>query len=133
MPAASSAATVSAAWGRGVSRQSLGYKLHAISSGAPVPEEFVVTPLDACEKRMAFRMIGRVGGGGGGYLLGDGGAGGSGLAGVPGGAGGVAGLFGTGGAGGSAGSSTLTSPSGGAGGLGGLLFGNGGVGGAPGR
>ena len=66
-----------AAWGRGVSRTSLGYKLHAIfSAGNPMPDAFAVTPLDVCEKRMAARMIKRVGGGGGGgggggYALGD--------------------------------------------------------------
>lgn len=59
-----------AAWGRGVSRLSLGYKLHAIwSAGHAMPDAFVVTPLDICEKRMACRMIGRAGGAG--YLLGD--------------------------------------------------------------
>ncbi len=65
-----------AAWGRGASRTAVGYKLHAIwSADASTPDAFVVTPLDACEKRMAFRMITRVVGGGGavgGYLLGDG-------------------------------------------------------------
>jgi hypothetical protein len=58
-----------AAWGRGVSRQSIGYKLHLIYSVNPMPDAFVITPLDVCEKRMAFRMIKRVSGGG--YLLGD--------------------------------------------------------------
>jgi hypothetical protein len=61
-----------ARWGRGVSRTAVGYKLHAIcSAGNPLPDAFVVTPLDRCEKRMALRMVPRVGGGGGGYLLGD--------------------------------------------------------------
>jgi len=59
-----------ATWGRGVSRTSLGYKLHAIrSAGNPMPDAFVVTTLSACEKRMAARMVGRVDGAG--YLLGD--------------------------------------------------------------
>jgi len=58
-----------ARWGRGVSRQSVGYKLHMIYSGNPLPDAFVITPLDVCEKRMAMRMIRRVGGSG--YLLGD--------------------------------------------------------------
>jgi hypothetical protein len=58
-----------ARWGRGVSRQSVGYKLHMICSGNPMPDAFVITPLNVCEKRMALRMIPRVGGNG--YLLGD--------------------------------------------------------------
>lgn len=58
-----------ATWGRGVSRTSLGYKLHAIRSGNAMPDAFAVTTLNACEKRMAARLIGRVGGRG--YLLGD--------------------------------------------------------------
>jgi hypothetical protein len=59
-----------AAWGRGVSRVAIGYKLHAICSGNPLPDAFAITPLNVCEKQMAFRMIGRVKGGG--YCLGDG-------------------------------------------------------------
>lgn len=59
-----------ATWGRGVGRTSLGYKLHAVcTAGNPMPDAFAVTTLNACEKRMAARMVGRVGGGG--YLLGD--------------------------------------------------------------
>jgi len=60
-----------ARWGRGVSRTSIGYKLHVIRSAAnPMPEAFAITPLDVCEKRMAFRMVKRLDGGTG-YLLGD--------------------------------------------------------------
>jgi hypothetical protein len=58
-----------ARWGRGVSRMSLGYKLHMIYSGNPLPDAFAITPLDVCEKQMAARMIKRVKGQG--YLLGD--------------------------------------------------------------
>lgn len=58
-----------ATWSRGVSRMSLGYKLHAIFSGNPMPDAFAITTLNVCEKKMAARMIGRVGGGG--YLLAD--------------------------------------------------------------
>jgi len=58
-----------AKWGRGVSRTSIGYKLHAICSGNPVPDAFAITSLDICEKQMAARMIKRVKGGG--YLLAD--------------------------------------------------------------
>jgi hypothetical protein len=59
-----------ARWGRGVSRLSVGYKLHMIYSGNPMPDAFVVTALDVCEKQMASRMIKRVKGPG--YLLADG-------------------------------------------------------------
>jgi hypothetical protein len=60
-----------ARWGRGVSRTSLGYKLHFLCSAVekPMPDAFVVTPLNRCEKQMAARMIKRVRGGG--YLLAD--------------------------------------------------------------
>jgi hypothetical protein len=62
-----------AAWGRGVSRTSVGYKLHVIWSAAnPMPDAFAITPLNRCEKQMAARMVRRVGSTGGtGYLLGD--------------------------------------------------------------
>ncbi len=60
-----------ATWGRGVSRTAVGYKLHAVfSAGNPMPDAFVITTLNVCEKRMAARMIKRVAGCG--YLLGDG-------------------------------------------------------------
>src|SRR5580658_10158486 len=59
-----------ARWGRGVSRQSVGYKLHAICSGNPMPYAFAITALNVCEKQMACRMIKRVKGCG--YLLADG-------------------------------------------------------------
>lgn len=58
-----------AAWGRGVSRTSVGYKLHAVFSGNPMPDAFAVTALNVCEKRMAARMVRGLSGGG--YLLGD--------------------------------------------------------------
>src|SRR5688572_19837079 len=58
-----------ATWSRGVSRTSVGYKLHAIFSGNPMPDAFAITTLNVCEKRMAARMVKRVGGFG--YLLGD--------------------------------------------------------------
>ena len=58
-----------ATWSRGVSRTSVGYKLHAIFSGDPMPDAFAITTLKVCEKQMAARMIGRLGGYG--YLLGD--------------------------------------------------------------
>jgi len=59
-----------AKWGRGVCRLSVGYKLHVIYSAAGVmPDAFVITALNVCEKQMAARMIGRVKGAG--YLIGD--------------------------------------------------------------
>jgi hypothetical protein len=58
-----------ATWGRGVGRTSVGYKLHAICSGNPMPDAVAVTTLNVCEKRMAARLVRRVGGFG--YLLGD--------------------------------------------------------------
>jgi hypothetical protein len=59
-----------ATWGRGVSRISVGYKLHVIYSPAGVmPDAFVVTGLNVCEKQMAARMVRRVQGTG--YLAGD--------------------------------------------------------------
>jgi hypothetical protein len=58
-----------ATFSRGVSRTSVGYKLHAVFSGNPMPEAFAITTLNVCEKQMAARLIGRVPGYG--YLLGD--------------------------------------------------------------
>lgn len=64
-----------ATWSRGVSRTSLGYKLHAIYSAAgnPTPDAFAITTLNVCEKQMTARMIKRLMAqwGGWGYLLGD--------------------------------------------------------------
>lgn len=59
-----------ATWGRGVSRTSVGYKLHAVfSARRPMPDAFTITTLNVSEKRMAARMVGRLSGGG--YLLAD--------------------------------------------------------------
>jgi len=58
-----------ATWGRGVSRISVGYKIHAIFSGNPMPDAFAITTLNVCEKTMAGRMVKSLGGCG--YLLGD--------------------------------------------------------------
>jgi hypothetical protein len=58
-----------ATWSRGVSRISVGYKIHAIVSGNPMPDAFAITTLNVCEKQMAARLIKRVGGFG--YLLAD--------------------------------------------------------------
>jgi len=62
-----------ATWSRGVSRTSVGYKIHAISSGKPMPDAVAITTLNVCEKRMAGRLIARAATPGSfGYLLGDG-------------------------------------------------------------
>jgi len=63
-----------ATWCRGVSRTSLGYKLHAIwsAAGNPMPDAFAITTLNVCEKQMTARMIKRLAARvGWGYLLGD--------------------------------------------------------------
>jgi hypothetical protein len=55
-----------ATWGRGVGRTSVGYKLHAISSpGNAMPDAFAITTLNVCEKRMAARLLKRLGPAGG--------------------------------------------------------------------
>lgn len=58
-----------ATWSRGVSRTSVGYKIHAIFSGNPMPDAFAITTLNVCEKQMASRLVRRLDGLG--YLLGD--------------------------------------------------------------
>jgi hypothetical protein len=60
-----------ATWARGVSRTSVGYKLHGIYSGNPMPDAFAITTLNVCEKQMAARMVGRLPPPCGGYLLAD--------------------------------------------------------------
>lgn len=59
-----------AAWGRGAGQQAKGYKLHAIWSDSPMPDQWCVTALNASEKKMAGRMVKRLHGAG--YLLADG-------------------------------------------------------------
>ena len=59
-----------------MARPGVGYKPHAVwSAGRATPDAFAITSLDACEKRMATRLVKRIGGngnaGGGGHLLGD--------------------------------------------------------------
>src|ERR1700722_2632034 len=63
-----------ATWGRGAGKKSRGYKLHAIWSDAPMPDQWCLAPLNVSEKRMARRLIKRLNRDGGscGYLLGDG-------------------------------------------------------------
>src|SRR5258707_14183515 len=58
-----------ATWGRGVSRLSIGYKIHAVFSGNPMPDAVAITTLSVCEKQMAARLIWRVQGYA--YRLGD--------------------------------------------------------------
>ena len=59
-----------ARFGRGAGGVAKGYKLHAIWATRPVPEAWEVTPLNACEKAVAGRLLTQLTGGG--YLLGDG-------------------------------------------------------------
>jgi hypothetical protein len=58
-----------ATWSRGVGRTSVGYKIHAVFSGNPMPDAFAITTLNVCEKQMAARMVKRLEGFG--YLLAD--------------------------------------------------------------
>lgn len=70
LPVAAHSKDRDAAWGRGAGQQSNGYKLHAVWSDRPMPEQWAVTPLDVCEKRVARRLLKRLGGSGG-YVLAD--------------------------------------------------------------
>jgi IS5 family transposase len=58
-----------ASWGRGAGQQSKGYKLHAIRSNGPMPEQWAVTPLNVDERVVARRLIKRLNGAG--YVLCD--------------------------------------------------------------
>lgn len=69
LPVAAHSKDRDARWGRGAGQQSNGYKLHAVWSDRPMPEQWAVTPLDVCERRMARRMLKRLTGAG--YLLAD--------------------------------------------------------------
>jgi hypothetical protein len=55
--------------GYGAGQLARGYKLHAIWSGRPMPEQWAVTSLNVSEKSMARRMMKRLAGSG--YLLAD--------------------------------------------------------------
>lgn len=69
LPVAAHSKDRDAAWGRGAGQNMNGYKLHAVWADRPMPEQWALTPLDVCERRVARRMIKRLTGGG--YLLGD--------------------------------------------------------------
>ena len=58
-----------AAWGRGAGQGANGYKLHALWADRAMPEQWAVTPLGVCERRVARRFAGRLTGGG--YVLAD--------------------------------------------------------------
>jgi hypothetical protein len=63
-----------ASWGRAAGCKGRGYKLHVIWSDRPMPEQWIVTPLNVCEKKMARRMLRRLGQAvdcGAGYVLAD--------------------------------------------------------------
>ena len=70
LPVAAHSKDRDARWGRGAGQPSNGYKLHVITSGRPMPEQWALTPLDTDERVAARRMIKRLGGCG--YLLRDG-------------------------------------------------------------
>lgn len=71
LPVAAHSTDRDARWGRGAGQAANGYKLHAIWSDRPMPEQWALTPMNVCERRVARRMVKRLGGGGGGYLLAD--------------------------------------------------------------
>lgn len=58
-----------AKFGRGAGMKARGYKLHALWSAHPMPDQWAVTPLNMPEKDVARRMLGRLTGGG--YVLAD--------------------------------------------------------------
>jgi len=63
-----------ASWGRAGSGMRRGYKLHVIGSDRPMPEQWILAPLNVDERKMARRMLKRLArtDHGGGYLLADG-------------------------------------------------------------
>jgi Transposase DDE domain len=63
-----------AKWGRGAGKKARGYKLHAIWSNSPMPDQWCLTPLNVSEKQMGHRLIKRLSlnGNSCGYLMGDG-------------------------------------------------------------
>jgi len=69
LPVAAHSKDRDARWGRGAGQEARGYKLHAIWADRAMPEQWALTPLNVCEKKMARRMVKRLRGGG--YLLGD--------------------------------------------------------------
>jgi hypothetical protein len=71
LPVAGHTTDRNAGYGKGQRLMAKGYKLHALWSENPMPDDWAVAPLDACEKRIARRFITRLRGRGG-YLLADG-------------------------------------------------------------
>ena len=69
LPVAAHSKDRDAAWGRGAGQNVNGYKLHALWAERAVPEQWAVTPLDVCERRMARRFATRLSGAG--YTLAD--------------------------------------------------------------
>lgn len=70
LPVAAHSRDPDARWGRGAGQQNNGYKLHAICSQRPMPEQWALTPLNVDERVVARRLIQRLQGSG--YLLCDG-------------------------------------------------------------
>ena len=71
LPIPSHSTDPNATFGRGQKQIAKGYKLHTIWSGNPMPDDWAVTPLNVCEKKMARRFLNRLENASG-YLLADG-------------------------------------------------------------
>ena len=69
LPVAAHSKDRNAAWGRGAGQNVNGYKLHALWAQRAMPEQWAVTSLDVCERRMARRFATRLSGVG--YTLAD--------------------------------------------------------------
>jgi hypothetical protein len=75
LPVAAHSTDTHASFGRGAGQKARGYKLHAIWGCGPMPLQWLVAPLNVCEKPMARRLLRRLAKRGqisGGYLLADG-------------------------------------------------------------
>ena len=70
LPVAGHTTDTDAGYGKGQRLMAKGYKLHALWSENPMPDDWAVTPLNVCEKKMARRFITRLQTEGG-YLLAD--------------------------------------------------------------
>ena len=60
-----------ARWGQGSRTKQRGYKLHALYGQGPLPIAFEVVPMNASEQRVAKRLLRRLHGDHGGYVLAD--------------------------------------------------------------
>ena len=71
LPVAGHTTDPDAGYGKGQRLMAKGYKLHALWSENPLPDDWAVTPLNVCEKQIARRFLTRIQSEGG-YLLNDG-------------------------------------------------------------